>query len=114
MMKIIIVAILMTATYTAKAQTKVATINVKASIYCDHCAQCESCGSRLEKAVFNSKGIKRVDLDEENKTLKIIYNPQKTSPEQIRQSISKAGFDADDVKADPDAYASLDECCKRQ
>ena len=98
----------------SNGQSKIATINVKASIYCDHCAQCESCGSRLEKAVFNSKGIKRVDLDEEKKTLKIIYNPQKTSPEQIRQSISKAGFDADDVKADPDAYASLDECCKRQ
>ena len=113
-MKIISVAILLTATYAANGQTKIATINVKASIYCDHCKQCESCGSRLEKAVFNEKGIKRVDLDETNKTLSIVYNPTKTSPEKIRKAISKVGFDADDIKADPIAYEMLDECCKKQ
>jgi len=96
------------------AQTKVATIKVQASIYCDHCKRCESCGSRLEKAVFTERGIKRVDLDEESKNLTIIYNPQKTSPEKIRAAISKVGFDADDVKADPEAYEKLDECCKKQ
>lgn len=96
------------------AQSKVATIKVQASIYCDHCKRCESCGGRLEKAVFTERGIKRVDLDEESKSLTIIYNPQKTSPEKIRTAISKVGFDADDIKADPEAYEKLDECCKKQ
>jgi copper chaperone CopZ len=95
-------------------QSKVATINVRASIYCDHCKQCESCGARLEQAVYSEKGIKRVDLDEKQKTLNIIYNPNKTSPDKIRKAISKAGFDADNVKADPKAYARLDECCRKQ
>jgi hypothetical protein len=26
--------------------------------------------------------------------------------------LSKAGYNADDVKAEPDAYAKLDGCCK--
>ncbi len=99
---------------TAVAQSKVATIKIQASIYCDHCKQCESCGTRLEKAVFSEKGIKRVDIDETEKTLNVVYNPNKTSPEKIRQAIAKVGFDADEVKGDPKAYAALDDCCKKQ
>jgi hypothetical protein len=68
----------------------------------------------MEKAVYTEKGIKRVDLDEETKTLKVVYISSKTNPDKIRTAISKAGFDADDVTADPDAYAKLDECCKKQ
>jgi len=30
----------------------------------------------------------------------------------IRAAISKLGFDADNVKADPTAYEKLDGCCK--
>lgn len=96
------------------AQSKVTTINIKASIYCDHCKQCGSCGSRLENAVYSLKGIKTVDVDEKSKTVNVVYNPKKTTPQQIRQAIAKVGFDADDVKADPTAYTKLDECCKKQ
>lgn len=96
------------------AQTKVATIQVKASIYCDHCNKCNSCGKRLEEAIFKEKGIKRVDINEKEKTISIVYNATKTTPEKLRQAIAKVGFDADDVKGDAEAYAKLDDCCKRQ
>lgn len=95
-------------------QSKVATIAVKASIYCDHCNRCESCGKRLKEAVFTEKGIKRVDVDEKTKTVNVAYNPQKTNPDQIRVAISKVGFDADDVKGNPEAYKELDDCCQKQ
>ena len=97
----------------AKADSKVATINIKASIYCDHCKKCESCGKRLENAVFSEKGIKRVDISQDTKMITVIYNPAKTSPDNIRQAIAKVGFDADDVKGDPKAYDKLDDCCKK-
>ena len=71
-------------------------------------------GSRLEEAIYDEKGVKRVEIDEEKKTVTVYYNTNKTTPEKIKQAIAAVGFDADDVKADPDAYASLDECCKRQ
>jgi mercuric ion binding protein len=101
------------ASFSAGADNKVATINIKASIYCDHCKKCKSCGSRLEKAVYTQKGIKRVDIDETSKTVSVIYSTDKTSPEKIRQAIALVGFDADDVKADPKAYEKLDDCCKK-
>ncbi|OJV50377.1 MAG: hypothetical protein BGO31_13470 [Bacteroidetes bacterium 43-16] len=37
---------------------------------------------------------------------------QRTNPEQIKQAIAAAGFDADEVKATADAYEKLDGCCK--
>jgi len=96
------------------AQSKVETINVKTVINCDHCKRCASCGARLENAVFAEKGIKRVEIDEKTMTVKVIYNPAKTSIDKIRLAIAKVGYDADDVKADPVAYAKLDDCCKKQ
>ena len=94
-------------------QSKVATIHIKASIYCDHCKQCESCGKRLENAIFTEKGVKRVEINEKDKTVKVIYNSDKTTPEKLRTAISKVGFDADNVKADAAAYAKLDPCCQK-
>jgi periplasmic mercuric ion binding protein len=96
------------------AKPKVATIQVKASIYCDHCKKCESCGKRLENAIYTEKGIKRVDIDEKTNIVSIVYNSEKTSPEKLRQAIAKAGYDADDVKGDAAAYATWDDCCKKQ
>ncbi len=111
--KVIILLFILLFNDTANAQSKVANINIKASINCDHCNRCESCGKRLENAVYTEKGIKRVDIDEQKKTVNVVYNPVKTSPEKIRAAIAKVGFDADDVKGDALAYEKLDSCCKR-
>jgi cation transport ATPase len=113
MKQIVLFSFLITTGLFATGQSKVSTIKIKASIYCDHCRRCESCGDRLQNAAFTEKGVKRVDIDEKTKTLSIVYNPQKTSPEKIREAIAKVGFDADDVKADLQAYEKLDPCCKK-
>ena len=39
-------------------------------------------------------------------------NTDKTSPEEIKEAISKLGYDADEVKADSAAYNKLPSCCK--
>jgi periplasmic mercuric ion binding protein len=54
-----------------------------------------------------------VELDDKAMTIKVTYNPKKITPEKIRVAISKLGYDADDVKADPKAYEALDGCCKK-
>jgi len=96
------------------AASKVAKINIKASIYCDHCKKCESCGKRLYNAIHEQKGIRKVSIDPDQKTVEVTYNADKVSADAIRQAIAKVGFDADDVKADPKAYEMLDDCCKKQ
>lgn len=96
------------------AQSKVAKIKIQAAIYCDHCKQCESCGKRLEEAIYNEKGVKRVDLDDKSNTVSIVYNETKTSPEKLRMAIAAVGFDADEVKGNKEVYATWDDCCKKQ
>ena len=85
---------------------------IKTNIYCDHCRKCESCGGKLQKELF-TKGIKNIVLDEKAMTITVTYNPEKITVEKIRERISKLGYDADDVKADAEAYQKLDGCCKK-
>jgi periplasmic mercuric ion binding protein len=92
---------------------KSSTAIIKTKIYCDHCKECESCGGKLEKDLGFNKGIKLVKLDEKEMTITVTYNPKKTSLDDIRNSISMYGFDADSVKANLVSYGKLDECCKK-
>ena len=90
------------------------TIVVKTKIYCDHCKECESCSGRIQRDLSFDKGILQVELDEKLMTIKVEYNPKKTTPEEIRKKISMYGFDADEVKADSLAVTKLDECCLKK
>ena len=76
-------------------------------------AQCEMCKERLEKDMAFEKGVKFVELDLETKVLTIKYRNDKTDAEKLKKAVSKIGYDADDVEADPEAYAKLPECCKK-
>lgn len=76
-------------------------------------SQCEDCKVRIEKNMAFEKGVKFVELDVETKIVTIKYREDKTSPEQLRKAISKIGYDADDVEADPVAYEKLPRCCQK-
>lgn len=76
-------------------------------------ATCGMCKETIETALAYEKGIKKSVLDVKSQTVTVTYNPAKTNPDKIRTAISKAGYDADDVAADPKAYEKLDECCKK-
>ncbi len=91
----------------ANAQEGTAELKVKTS------AVCEMCKETIEKELAFEKGVKRSTLDVPSKIVTVVYNPNKTTPEKIRQAISKAGYDADDIKANPKAYKKLDACCKK-
>lgn len=95
-------------------QGKSETVIIKTNIYCNHCKECESCGGKIQRDLSFDKGILHVDLDEKLMTIKVEYNPKKTSSEEIRKKISMYGYDADDVKADSIAVTKLDECCLKK
>jgi copper chaperone CopZ len=76
-------------------------------------AVCGMCKDRIEHDLSFEKGVKSVSLDKDTKIVTVGYNPEKTNPDKIRLAISKIGYDADDVKADPEAYAKLPGCCKK-
>ncbi len=106
-MKKIIVLALVILSNIAFAQTKkTAEIKIQTS------AECDMCKKRIESGMAYEKGIKFTKLDVPSKVLTVKYNTDKTSPEKIKQEISKLGYDADEVKADSIAYAKLPSCCK--
>lgn len=86
---------------------KTAELEIKTS------AQCNMCKETIEKAMAFEKGVTKANLDVETKILKVTYKVAKTTPEAIRKAVSEVGYDADDVAADPKAYANLSDCCKK-
>lgn len=89
------------------------TVVIKTAIYCDHCKDCESCGGKIQRDLSFDKGIQEVVLDEKAMTITVKYNASKTNPDEIRKKVASYGYDADEIKADPEAIAKLDECCKK-
>jgi copper chaperone CopZ len=89
------------------ADPKLDSIKIKTS------SQCGMCKDRIEEALAFERGVKTSELDLETQVVTVSYNPKRTSPEKIRRAISKTGYDADNVPADPKAYSKLDACCKK-
>lgn len=74
--------------------------------------QCGMCKKTIEKALGNLEGVESADVDYEKKFTTVIYNPKLIKLYEIRKAISKAGYDADKVKADKKTYKKLPNCCK--
>ncbi|KAF0197840.1 MAG: Heavy metal transport/detoxification protein [Bacteroidetes bacterium] len=106
--KIILTAFFALVICSLNAQTpKTVDLEIKTS------AQCGMCKETIEKAMAFEKGVVKSELVVETKILKVTYRPAKTTPEAIRRAVSEAGYDADEVKADPTAYKNLSDCCKK-
>lgn len=97
----------------AQKSQNIKTAVIKTTIYCDHCKQCETCGDKFQKDLYNEAGIKRVDIDTKAMTITVVYDSRKIEIDKIKLFISKLGYDADDVKADPEGINKLDACCKK-
>jgi copper chaperone CopZ len=71
---------------------------------------CTACKERIEEAL-DVQGIKSAEWNIDTKELKLVYNSEKISIEQIHQIIAKAGHDTEKVKAPDSIYNKLPECC---
>lgn len=90
-----------------EAEPKVKEIKIQTSAICGMCEE------RIESNMAFEKGVTSVELDDKTKIVTISYKTAKTNPDKLREAISKLGYDADDVEADPEAYAKLPACCKK-
>lgn len=97
---------------TASAQKTNQKAVIKTVLNCDHCKECETCGLKFKTEMLKIKGMKMYELDDKAMAFTVYYNAKKTNLQTIKVAISKLGYDADEVKADPKAYESLDGCCK--
>ncbi len=107
-MKNIIILVLITLiSYTGFGQSPTDTVTIHTS------AQCSTCKKKIEHDLAYVKGVKTAVLNLDTKNVIVVFNPDKTNPDKIRQAISRSGYDADVVLADPKAYKELLECCKK-
>jgi mercuric ion binding protein len=75
--------------------------------------QCEECKQRIESYLSREEGVQKVVVDWKHKTTKVTYVVERTNYENVKTAIANAGYDADDVTANPDSYKRLPTCCKK-
>jgi len=73
---------------------------------------CSKCETLFKENVPFFKGVKDYAYDPKTAKMTITYDSKKTNPDLLRQQISKLGYNADNVKADPAARAKLPACCQ--
>ena len=74
--------------------------------------QCASCEVTVTKAVEKVEGVQSVSADTDNKVVKVAYAEGVIQVGDIETAIAKSGYQANDKKADAEAYKKLPECCK--
>ena len=75
-------------------------------------AQCNMCVANIENALNGIDGILKYKVELETYRVKVKYNTDKLSLQSIEQLISKAGYQANNLSADVDAYNKLAMCCR--
>jgi copper chaperone CopZ len=88
------------------AEESIAKVEIKTSAICEHCKE------TIEKALNKVDGVKTAVLNVETKIATVEYVTEKVTVDDLRNAISKAGYDADEVKRDARAYKRLPKCCK--
>ena len=75
-------------------------------------AQCNMCVANIENAMNEIDGILKYKVELNSYKVKVKYNTDKISLQSIEQLISKAGYQANNLSADVDAYNKLSMCCR--
>ena len=108
--KMMFVLPILTGSLTATAQKEPIETAKGNQIEIQTSAICEMCQHAIEYDLTFAKGVKEAELNLDNKVVTVLYNPKKTSPDEIRASITKVGYHADFMARDSIAYAKLPFC----
>ena len=76
-------------------------------------ALCEECKTKIETYLKRYDGVTYISVNYRKGETTVKYLTDRTNIEEIKTAISNAGFDADDVPANPDFYKLLPKCCKK-
>lgn len=108
----LIMVLLVTGIGVSAQNAEVATAVIASSIVCDHCLECGTCGESIDDTLLGLNGVKNIAIDVKANTITVYYKPEKIALEEIKKAIVAIGYDADEMKADHQAYDKLDACCK--
>lgn len=98
----------------ASAQTKpVQTVKINTPT-----VQCEMCKDRIEEVLKRYDGVMTVSVklhktDSTKRQTTVKYITDRTNEEVIKAAIANAGYDANEIAANPESYKALPKCCKK-
>ena len=96
-------------TITASAQTKaLQTLKISTPT-----VQCDMCKKKIEGYLKRYDGVTYVNVNYKRKETTVKYLPDRTNEEVIKAAIANAGYDANEIAANPEAYKALPKCCKK-
>lgn len=98
---------------TASAQQKaVLTTKIKTPT-----VQCEMCKKTIEDLLKRYDGIMSVNVkiskDSTKRETVVKYITDRVNEETIKAAIANAGYDANEIAANPESYKALPKCCKK-
>ena len=74
--------------------------------------QCMMCSMTVEESIASLEGVSKVDIDLKAKSGKVTYKASLINMGAIEKAIAAVGYNANETKAEPEAYANLEMCCK--
>ena len=74
--------------------------------------QCLMCSMKVEEAVANLDGVKKVEIDLKSKSGKVTYKASLIDMARIEKAIQSIGYNVNGKAADPEPYEKLELCCK--
>jgi len=74
---------------------------------------CQQCKDRIETYLKRYNGVMSANVNYRTKETTVKYLSERINIEEIKTAIANAGYDADDVTANPDSYTRLPVCCKK-
>jgi copper chaperone CopZ len=75
--------------------------------------QCDMCKNRIESYLKRMDGVASVNVNVKRKETTVKYITDRTNEENIKAAIANAGYDANEVAANPESYKQLPKCCKK-
>lgn len=72
---------------------------------------CEQCKKIMMENIPQWPGVKECSYDMKSAKVTITFDAKNTNVDKLREGIRHLGYDADNVKADPEARAKLPKCC---
>ena len=74
--------------------------------------QCGMCQKIIEVGLAKVDGVSNPRVDLKTKKTILLHDPEKTNKKSIEKIVSELGYQANNLKANPDSYADLPACCK--
>jgi copper chaperone CopZ len=74
---------------------------------------CNMCVTKVKKVLNSITGVIQSEVSFDQKKAFVLLNTSSTDVDKIENMITSAGYDANNKKADEEAYNNLPECCKK-